>query len=264
MGSGFVVSADGKIITNFHVIAHAKNATVWLEIDDAYDDVQVLDIDKRKDIAILKIKAVELPFLNLGKSANEEIGATVYTVSNPKGYFNTLSQGLISGVRYREGYHVLQFTAPVSHGSSGGPLFNAKGEVIGITSSLDDQGQNLNFAIPVDYLRGLLASPGQPRSLASVYDPSFQSNATSSQQTLGVRALIIGKVAGMFTLLFVTGWFALRLLRQAWRRNDESPRYSRMRTKLWVKVVWPVLLCAGTATVIVLVLDWISPVNSSN
>jgi len=255
MGSGFLVSSDGKLVTNFHVVAHTKNATVRLENGDAYDDVQILDIDKRKDIAILRIKAVDLPFLKLGKSADEEdIGSTVYTISNPAGYHiyqNTLSQGLISSVRTLDGFHVVQITAPISHGSSGGPLFNAKGEVIGITSSTDDKGQNLNFAIPADYVRGLLASPGQARTLASVYDPS-PTSPLSSQQAFKAKALSLGTVVGRYTAMFLTTWFVLRLMRKAWLRNNESPRYITTRTKLWIKVGWPAVLCAGMAIVMVL------------
>src|SRR5713226_1868593 len=94
MGSGFLVSSDGKIVTNFNVIANTKRASIRLQYnDDAYTDVQVLDIDKWKDIAILKIKAVDLSSLRLGESEEEVIGATVYSVSNPEGYLNTFSQG---------------------------------------------------------------------------------------------------------------------------------------------------------------------------
>lgn len=70
-----------------------------------------------------------------------------------------------------DGYRLLQTTAPISHGSSGGPLFNASGDVIGITTLTFEEGQNLNFAIPIDYARRMLASPSQPRPLVSVYNP---------------------------------------------------------------------------------------------
>lgn len=80
-GSGFLVSADGKILTNYHVVAHSKQATVRLANKDAYDGVGVLDIDKRKDIALIKIKAVDLPFLALGKSSAVDVGDTVFSLS---------------------------------------------------------------------------------------------------------------------------------------------------------------------------------------
>jgi S1-C subfamily serine protease len=112
-GSGFLVSADGKILTNFHVIAHTKRATVRLANDDAYDSVSVLDVDRRKDIALLKIKAVDLPYLKLGHSVSAQVGDKLYTLGNPLGALqNTLSEGLLSGIRQMDGYKMFQLSAP--------------------------------------------------------------------------------------------------------------------------------------------------------
>jgi hypothetical protein len=180
-GTGFVVGADGKILTNYHVIRNAKEASVRLANGDRYDTVEVLDVDRRKDIALIKIKAIDLQPLRVGNSGAAQIGDTVYSLSNPLGlYDNTLSEGIISGIRQRDGYRVLQITAPISHGSSGGPLFNARGEVVGITFESREEGQSLNFAVPIDYARGMLASPSPPRPLASVYDPDPPSPAQSA------------------------------------------------------------------------------------
>jgi hypothetical protein len=169
-GSGMLVSADGKLLTNYHVIAHSKQATVRLANGDAYDLVEVLAIDKRKDIAFLKIPAVDLPFVKLGRSAAVEIGHTAYSIGSPLGLQNTLSQGLVSGIREMDGYRLFQITAPISHGSSGGPVFNMSGEVIGIAVLTIEGGQNLNFAIPIDYARGMLGM-SQTQPLASIYEP---------------------------------------------------------------------------------------------
>jgi trypsin-like peptidase len=170
-GSGFLVSSDGKLLTNYHVIAHSKQATVRLANGDAYDTVEVLSVDRRKDIAFLKIQAVDLLYLSLGRSGIVEIGDAIYSVSNPLGALqNTLSQGLVSGKRDMDGYRVLQVSAPISHGSSGGPIFNTAAEVVGIAAFTIESGQNLNFAIPIDYARGML-SANNPQPLASVYEP---------------------------------------------------------------------------------------------
>jgi hypothetical protein len=183
-GTGFVVGADGVILTNYHVIRNSKEATTRLANGDAYDTVEVSDVDRRKDIALLKIKAVDLHPVRLGSSDAVQVGDTVYSLSNPLGVFdNTLSEGIVSGVRQMDGYRLLQITAPISHGSSGGPLFNTKGEVIGITSQSAEAGQNINFAVPIDYARGMLATPSAPRPLASVYDPEPQSVAKSAPPT---------------------------------------------------------------------------------
>ena len=170
IGSGLLVSADGKLLTNYHVISHFKQATVRLASGDAYDLVEVIAIDKRKDIAFLKIPAVDLPFVKLGRSSAVEIGNTVYSIGSPLGLQNTLSQGLVSGIREMDGYRLFQISAPISHGSSGGPVFDANGQVIGIAALTIDAGQNLNFAIPIDYARGMLGM-SQTQPLASIYEP---------------------------------------------------------------------------------------------
>ena len=170
-GSGFLVSADGKILTNFHVIVHTKRATVRLANDDAYDSVSVLDVDKRKDIALLKIKAVDLPYLKLGHSVSAQVGDKLYTLGNPLGALqNTLSEGLLSGIRQMDGYKMFQLSAPISHGSSGSPVFSSQGDVIGIVEALISEGQNLNFAIPIDYAAGMLDS-SQVQPLSAFYEP---------------------------------------------------------------------------------------------
>ncbi len=179
-GSGFLVSADGQIVTNFHVVAHSKRATVTLSNGDAYDSVGVLDVDHRKDIALLKIKAISLPYLRLGHSGSAQVGDKLYTLGNPLGVFqNTLSDGILSGIRQMEGYKIFQLSAPISHGSSGSPVFNLQGEVIGIVEATLPEGQNLNFAIPIDYAAGMLDSRTvQPLSL--YYEPEEKQEAAQS------------------------------------------------------------------------------------
>ena len=103
-GSGFLVSSDGRFITNYHVVQHCKRAGVRLADGDVYDNVEVLTIDKRRDIALLKIQAVDLPFLKLGRSATVEVGTQSTRVSSPLGVLqNTLSQGIVSGIREMDG-----------------------------------------------------------------------------------------------------------------------------------------------------------------
>ncbi len=180
-GSGFLVSANGKILTNYHVIAHTKRATVTLANEDAYDSVEVIEIDKRKDIALLKIKAVNQPFVKIGHSGGAQVGDKLYTLGNPLGVFqNTLSDGILSGIRQMDGYKLFQISAPISHGSSGSPVFNSSGEVIAIVEATLSEGQNLNFAIPVDYAAGMLDST-QTRSLESIYEPEAPEKAADSK-----------------------------------------------------------------------------------
>lgn len=170
-GSGFILSSDGRILTNFHVIAHTKRATVRLANDDAYDKVYVLGVDRRKDIALLKIDAVNLPPLRLANSITCQIGDKVYTLGSPLGFLqNTLSEGLLSGIRQMDGYKLFQLSAPISHGSSGGPVLNSSGEVIGLVDATISEGQNLNFAIPIDYAAGMRGAR-ELQYLADYYEP---------------------------------------------------------------------------------------------
>jgi hypothetical protein len=162
-------------------------ATVRFPNGDAFDSVQVMDVDSRKDIAILKIKQIDLKALRVGSSNAAQVGDTVYSLSNPLGLQGTLSQGIISGIRQLDGYRLLQITAPISHGSSGGPLFNTNGEVIGITAAVLEGGQSLNFAIPIDYARGMIESSHEPRPLVSVYSAGYSAGVVNYEPGTGAR-----------------------------------------------------------------------------
>lgn len=220
-GSGFLVSAEGAILTNYHVIAHTKQATVRLANEDAYDTVMVLEIDKRKDIALIKIKGFGLPYLKLGRSQNVEVGETVYSLSNPLGVFqNTLSEGIVSGIRPADGYKYFQISAPISHGSSGGPIFNSKGEVIGIAVATIEEGQNLNFAVPIDYARGMVTDMGSPKPLAAIYEPEPEKAPESANTPGNVPAVpVASKVAISEEMKKSSYWYVVSKL-FAWTKTQ--------------------------------------------
>lgn len=163
-GSGFLVDPEGLVLTNYHVIRGATNARVRLSSGDFYDRVAVMATDERRDLAILKISGFGLPTLPLGNSDEVRIGTDVVAIGSPMGLENTVSTGIISGRRTEpEGFRLLQITAPASTGSSGGPVLDRSGHVIGIAASQFRNGQNLNFAVPVNYARGMLAElDGEP------------------------------------------------------------------------------------------------------
>jgi hypothetical protein len=151
-GSGFIVRPNGVIITNRHVIEDANHALVKLTNGDVFNDVSIIDVDTIRDIAVIKIKAVNLVSAVIGNSNNSKIGDNVIVIGNPQGLENTVSNGLISGIRDSEkGFKWHQISAPISPGSSGSPVFNMTGEVIGIATASITQGQNLNFSIPINY-----------------------------------------------------------------------------------------------------------------
>jgi len=150
-GSGFIISPDGRIVTNYHVIDGAVSGKVVLNDSTTFIDIKVLGWDKDGDLAIIKVAGSGLPAVGMGNSDDAQIGEAVVAIGSPLGLQNTVSTGIISA--RREGY--LQTTAPISHGSSGGALFNMMGEVIGITSAGMEEGANLGFAIPINEVKSL-------------------------------------------------------------------------------------------------------------
>jgi hypothetical protein len=157
-GSGFLVDADGTILTNYHVIRDARSARVKLASGDIYEEVEVLAGDQRRDIAVIRIPGYNLPFLPMGDSDSVRVGAAVVLIGSPLGLENTVSTGVVSGRRQEpEGFQLLQISAPASRGSSGGAVLGARGQVVGIAASMISGGQNLNFAVPINYARGLIS-----------------------------------------------------------------------------------------------------------
>ncbi len=156
-GSGFIVDPSGLILTNQHVVRDARNARVKLPSGDVYDRVTILAEDERRDIAVLQVPGYDLPTLPLANSDSVRIGAPVVLIGSPLGLENTVSTGIVSGRRQEpEGFQLLQITAPASQGSSGGAVLGVDGRAIGVAVSQIRGGQNLNFAVPINYARGLL------------------------------------------------------------------------------------------------------------
>ena len=157
LGTGFVVREDGWIATNLHVIAGARELMVVLPDRTEYRVREVLAIDEKRDLAIIGVQATKLPRLTLGDSDAVRAGDPVVAIGHPLGLEDTVSNGLVSAVRILDpSVTVLQISAPIAPGSSGGPLFNDQGQVIGIAAAVSRQGQNLNFGVPVSYLKRLM------------------------------------------------------------------------------------------------------------
>ncbi|WP_407313218.1 cell wall-binding repeat-containing protein [Desulfosporosinus sp. SB140] len=156
-GSGFVVDSNGKIVTNYHVIKGAQSAKVYLPNGTSYDVNKIFAYDKDRDIAVLGINATGLAAVTLGDSNSINTGDKIYTIGCPEGLENTLSDGLIScNSRTIKSQKYIQISAPISPGSSGGVLINEQARVIGITSGSLEDSQELNFAVPINDLKGFL------------------------------------------------------------------------------------------------------------
>ncbi len=170
-GSGFFVGQN-QIATNFHVIDGAAKGTAKLVGKSTRYTIEGISAtDRKNDIAILKVTALRGEPLPLGDSDTVKIGETVYVAGNPIGLEGTFSDGIISGIRERYTRKRLQMTAPISQGSSGGPVLNGNGEVIGVSFMTIEGGQNLNFAIPSSYLNALLSRLKPPKPLAQGNQP---------------------------------------------------------------------------------------------
>jgi len=168
-GSGFLVSDDGLVVTNYHVIENAQFATILLSNELKCLVEGVVAWDRSADLALLKIQGKKLSCLDTLARDLPDIGAKVYAIGSPKGLTNTLSEGIVSGHReIRLGLQAIQMTAAISPGSSGGPLLTAEGKVVGVTTLFLQGGQSLNFAVPSDRVAKLIASKGAPRTFASV------------------------------------------------------------------------------------------------
>ncbi|MGE0551629.1 MAG: S1C family serine protease [Kofleriaceae bacterium] len=171
VGTGFIVDKSGVIVTNLHVVAGTKDIDVKLHDGTPYKVTQVVGLDAGHDLALLRIKpAKPLPTVRLGDSNAMTAGDQIIAIGNPLGVFDySVSSGLVSAVRQicteaekgcpPGGLTMLQISAPISQGSSGGPLFNQFGEVVGVTTLIVPPGQSINFAMPANYLRPMVARP---------------------------------------------------------------------------------------------------------
>ena len=170
-GTGFVISSDGYIATNKHVVANATKIGVILDDGSTYEDVELIGTDPINDFAIVKIKDIKnLTPIKIGDSKTTNIGQQVVAIGNALGtYQNSVTSGIISGkgrsltasdssrTTYETLSDMIQTDAAINGGNSGGPLVNAAGEVIGINTAYASQGNNVGFAIPINSVKGIMA-----------------------------------------------------------------------------------------------------------
>ncbi len=156
-GSGFILSQDGRLVTNAHVVADTDTVQVTLKDGRSFEG-KVVGVDSVTDVAVVKIKAANLPTVKLGDSRNLMPGEWAIAIGNPLGLDNTVTVGIISatdrssaqvGVPNKR-VNFIQTDAAINPGNSGGPLLNAQGEVIGVNTAIRADAQGLGFAIPID------------------------------------------------------------------------------------------------------------------
>ncbi len=162
-GSGFVVSNDGTVLTNYHVIRGASRATAKFGDGTEGEVAGVVAFDQNHDVAVLKLASPPKAFLHIGDSDNLKVGQKVIAIGSPLGFQNTVSEGIVSGLRNG----IIQMSNPISPGSSGGAVFDRYGNVVGISVATVTSGQNLNFAVPINWAKSYLNS-GNPQTFADV------------------------------------------------------------------------------------------------
>lgn len=184
LGSGFVVRGGDTtlIATNFHVIQGASSATIkFLDQNLLYHVKGVVAVDKTHDLAILDVQYAEGTPIPMADFQAVAVGDKAYALGSPKGLEGTFSEGIVSSVRTEGSEKLLQITAPISPGNSGGPVLNDKGEVMGVATFYVKDSQNLNFAIPIPYVKAALDVAGELKAIHEVSGAQEQASQGATQ-----------------------------------------------------------------------------------
>ncbi|MDQ3061793.1 MAG: DegQ family serine endoprotease [Acidobacteriota bacterium] len=207
LGSGVIVSADGTVLTNNHVVEGAEKITVMMSDNQTFQ-AKVVGLDEPSDLAVLKIEAANLPFLNLGNSDNVRVGDVVLAIGNPLGIGQTVTAGIISAKGRRTGLSdgnsfedFLQTDAPINRGNSGGALVNLTGELIGINSQiLSTSGGSIGigFSIPSNMAKSvmeqLVATGRVRRGLLGINIQNITPDVAQSLELKDTKGVIVSNV----------------------------------------------------------------------
>ncbi|MCB1197600.1 MAG: DegQ family serine endoprotease [Deltaproteobacteria bacterium] len=202
LGSGFIISEDGYIVTNNHVIDQADEIKVTIGKDKEYI-AKVVGTDPKTDVALIKIDAKEkLHALAMGDSDDLEVGEIVVAIGNPFGLSHTVTQGIVSAKERTIGFgpydNFIQTDASINPGNSGGPLLNLKAEVVGINTAIHATGQGIGFAIPINLAKNIIPQLEQDgavtRGWLGVYIQPIEENMLESLGLSSVRGALVAKV----------------------------------------------------------------------
>jgi hypothetical protein len=225
VGSGVIIDPTGVIATSLHVITDASELSVKLANGDQYNDISIIDFDERKDLVILKIKAFSLSSATLGNSEQVRQGDKVILIGSPQGLDRSVSDGVISAIRDSgDGYRVFQTSAAASSGSSGGGMFNEYAELIGIVCYKLEKGENINFALPINYYRGLIST----RPAMTLAELALKLRATvaaptqSATSTSSISSSANPNVERLRILLDGTGYKYTKTSDDTWRITFEG------------------------------------------
>ena len=189
-GTGFFVTGDGYLLTNNHVIAGASSILVQTSAGAAYHFETVVVRSTDPDLAMLKFTTTDVPYLQLGSSADTVEGQKVLVIGNPEGLRGTVSDGIVSA--FREDRTDIQITAPISPGSSGSPVLHESGQVIGMATLVYREGQNLNFAISSERIKSFLLNEINKAQAQATPAPAPNTDRPQTENT--AQANLIGNV----------------------------------------------------------------------
>ena len=162
-GTGFLIASDGKVVTCLHIVQGLKAGAVKLANREVYSPFSIRAFDEQRDLAIIQISGFNLPTVELGDSNELQAGEAVLLVGSPLGLEQSVTSGVVSAIRESpEMGKIIQTDAAANPGNSGGPLLNARGQAVGVLDFKLRGTENLNFAIPINYARGMLNNLSPP------------------------------------------------------------------------------------------------------
>ncbi len=212
-GTGFFVGSEGYVVTNQHVLEAVVNAVVRTVDGKSYPVDAIVARDRFADLVLVRVKAAGAPVRSLPLAGSPpEVGERILVIGSPLGLEQTVTDGIVSSLRDLPGYGaVLQISAPISPGSSGSPVVNLRGEVVGVATFHYERGQNLNFAMPASRIVHLLAAVSHtPSEASAVAKPDSN---TETDQYRNIRDLVLSEQYSK----------ALPYLEELTRRRPEDP-----------------------------------------
>ena len=201
VGTGFVISKDGLIATNLHVIGEARRFRVELADGSQPKVLTVHASDRELDLAVLRVEGKDLPALPLAESKGLRSGLPIVVMGNPHGLKESVVSGVVSGVRQVEGRDMIQVAVPVEPGNSGGPVVDRQGRVLGIMTMKSLVTNNLGFAVGIDLLKPLLDRPNPVpidkwQTIGAIDSRRWKTLFGGNWQQRGGRILVDGRGSG--------------------------------------------------------------------
>ena len=237
-GSGFVIDG-GKIVTNHHVISGGYSG--YIQTNNASSKYKIIGIwasDEVNDLVVLEVQEHNIPDLSISYIENVVTGDSIYVAGSPLGYSGTFSEGIISSIRKTEVGTVYQITAPISQGSSGGPVLNNEGVVIGVSTATLSEGQNINFASPSFYIKTLIENSTSLKPFSYValtsqktIKPDKKISQEKSDEIYGAFGINLGAVINSESL-DTASEDSLIYAKNMHQNNEDVPDYAAYFAKI--------------------------------